>query len=309
MLTAARCSRLVLMARLFDIDATPDSGSDEANGPQTSPATPRREPRDKESFSIAEEKRRTFWLAYCLDCFLYSRNGYPPAIQEEMIYTQLPAPEANFQNNQPIRTPFLADVLTATTTDGYSTPTPLSSFAECVVLATLYAQCSSYRRSRTAERPGSSRGDFWPRLKHLTTVTNTRIKVLEANPANNDSDPTLLFAHMLARGAIIKLGQAATSEPARTPAEQQQQQQHKSSAVAAAAEIVWLTRQIPPFSCFRVHPFLPDPLACAIGFFNAERATSTASLPDAEDVAHLLRVLKDLQGMRSLAQEQPCKVF
>lgn len=85
MLTAARCSRLVLMARLFDIDAAPDSSSDEANGPQMSPATPIQGPHDKESFSIVEEKRRTFWLAYCLDCFLYSRNGYPPAIQEEMV--------------------------------------------------------------------------------------------------------------------------------------------------------------------------------------------------------------------------------
>lgn len=85
MLTAARCSRLVLMARLFDIDAAPDSGLDEASGPKTSPATSHQERHGKESFSIVEEKRRTFWLAYCLDCFLYSRNGYPPAIQEEMV--------------------------------------------------------------------------------------------------------------------------------------------------------------------------------------------------------------------------------
>jgi Fungal specific transcription factor domain len=82
MLTAARCSRLVLMARLFEIDAP---GSDEANGPQISPATPQQESHDDDSFCVVEERRRTFWLAYCLDCFLYSRNEYPPMMQEEMV--------------------------------------------------------------------------------------------------------------------------------------------------------------------------------------------------------------------------------
>ena len=68
-LTAARCSRLVLMARLFEIDAP---GSDE-------------ESHDEDSFYVVEERRRTFWLAYCLDSFLYSRNEYPPTMQAEMV--------------------------------------------------------------------------------------------------------------------------------------------------------------------------------------------------------------------------------
>jgi hypothetical protein len=223
------------------------------------------------------------------------------------ICTRLPAPEANFQNNQSVCTPFLAEVLAAKATERPSTS--LSSLSECVVLATLYAQCSSHRRSRVTEQPGTSRGDFWPRLKHLAAAAKTRIQVLAAHPTHVDSDPMLLFAHMVARGAVIKLGQAATSALAWGPAEQQQQQQHKRRASAAAAEMVWLTRQIPHFSYFRVHPFLPDPLACAIGFFNAERGASTATLPDADDVAHLVRVLKDLQGMNSLARADSCKAF
>jgi hypothetical protein len=84
MLTAARCSRLVLMARLFEIDAP---GSDEANAPQVSLATPpsQHELHDDDNFCLVEERRRTFWLAYCLDCFLYSRNEYPPMMQEDMV--------------------------------------------------------------------------------------------------------------------------------------------------------------------------------------------------------------------------------
>ncbi|KFY01609.1 hypothetical protein V490_00835 [Pseudogymnoascus sp. VKM F-3557] len=284
-LTAARCSRLVLMARLFEIDAP---GSDE-------------ESHDEDNFYVVEERRRTFWLAYCLDCFLYSRGEYPPTMQEEMICTRLPAPEANFQNNQSVCTPFLAEAVAAKATEGPSTS--LSSFSECVVLATLYAQCSSHRRSRVTKQPGTSRGDFWPRLKHLAAAANTRIQVLAAHPTHVDSDPMLLFAHMLARGAVIKLCQAAASAPAWGPAEQQQQQEYKRRASTAAAEMVWLTRQIPHFSCFKVHPFLPDPLACAIGFFNDERGAFTTTPPDANDVAHLMQVLKELQDMNSLARE------
>ena len=82
MLTAARCSRLVLMARLFEIDA-PDS--DETNGPQVLPPTSQQELPNDDSFCVVEEKRRTFWLAYCLDCFLYARNEYPPMMQEDMV--------------------------------------------------------------------------------------------------------------------------------------------------------------------------------------------------------------------------------
>lgn len=322
MLTAARCSRLVLMARLFEIDAP---GLDAANAAHISPPTPQQEPHEDDSFCVSEEKRRTFWLAYCLDCFLCSRHEYPPMMQEDMvsvqkeflerfplitlmqICTRLPAPEANFQNNQSVCTPFLAEVFASKATERPSTS--LSSLAECVVLATLYAQCSSHRSTRATDLPGISRGDFWPRLQHLASAAKTRIQVLAAHPTHVDSDPMLLFAHLVARGAVVKLGQAATYALAWGQAEQQQQQQHKRRASAAAAEIVWLTRQIPQFSYFRVHPFLPDPLACAIGFFNAQRGASTPTLPDDDDVAYLVRVLKDLQGINSLARVDSCKVF
>ncbi|KAF2675691.1 hypothetical protein K458DRAFT_397701 [Lentithecium fluviatile CBS 122367] len=203
------------MARLFEIDA---SGS-EANSPQVSPTTLQQESYNDDRFCVVKERRRTFWLAYCLDCFLYSRNEYPPMMQEEMICTRLPAPEANFQNNQSVCFPFLADVLAAKATERPSTS--LSSFSECVVLATLYVQCSSHRSSQMTEQPGSSRGHFWPRLKHLAATAKTRMQVLAADPTHVDSDQMLLFAHMVARGAVIKLGQAASSALAWGPAEQQ----------------------------------------------------------------------------------------
>ena len=73
MLTAGRAFRLVQIARLYDIDAL--SG--------VSPNTVKAE--SDETFAEAEEKRRTFWLTFCFDRFLCSRNEWPLTLQEEMV--------------------------------------------------------------------------------------------------------------------------------------------------------------------------------------------------------------------------------
>lgn len=82
MLTAGRCFRLVLMARLFDIDAP---GPDDLDFQQVSPISMVNEDAIGEGFSVTEEQRRTFWLAFCLDRFLCSRNEYPLTLPEEMV--------------------------------------------------------------------------------------------------------------------------------------------------------------------------------------------------------------------------------
>ena len=83
------------------------------------------------------------------------------------------------------------------------------------------------------EQPGTPTGDFRTRLEHLAAAAETRVQGLAAHPTHVDTDPMLLFAHILAQGTVIKLGQAATSSPALGPAEHQQQQQYKRRASAA----------------------------------------------------------------------------
>jgi hypothetical protein len=72
MLTAGRAFRLVQIARLYDLDSPDDD----------SPATVESE--TDEAFAEAEERRRTFWLAFSFDHFLCSRNEWPLTLQEEM---------------------------------------------------------------------------------------------------------------------------------------------------------------------------------------------------------------------------------
>ena len=82
MLTAGRCLRLVLMARLSDIDSP---GPDGVDDPQASPVLTNRENVCGDTFSIVEEQRRVFWLSFCLDRSLCLRNEYPLTLQEDMV--------------------------------------------------------------------------------------------------------------------------------------------------------------------------------------------------------------------------------
>lgn len=75
MLTAGRAFRLVQMARLYDIDLPDDlQGSPIAEDSEA----------DDDNFAEAEEKRRTFWLAFSFDRLLCLRNEWPLTLQEEM---------------------------------------------------------------------------------------------------------------------------------------------------------------------------------------------------------------------------------
>ncbi|KAK4145163.1 uncharacterized protein C8A04DRAFT_10880 [Dichotomopilus funicola] len=358
LLTAARAFRLVLMARLDSIDQP--NPEDMASGPliqhhqhQQQQASPVESLASCEApdlaglggdggFSAVEERRRTFWLGFQLDRLLCSRNDYPLTIYEEMINTRLPAPEANFQGNHYTRTIFLSEAIRCS---GGKPPTTLSPFAECVVLTSLHGRCAAARsrdnthtsspRTPTRNNSGSSGSggttDFWTQQAGLASAIETRMQALttsSASPARggsgsgSDGDALLLFANMLAHGAVIKLAAAAavTSQhqqgggPSPSSASGTwgqmttttvDQQQHQRAAATAAAEIVRLARLMPSSACFKAHPFLPDPLASAAGYLITAGATGTGTGNNntASGVPHLMRVLRDMQGMNSLARD------
>ncbi|KAL9619496.1 MAG: hypothetical protein Q9160_005859 [Pyrenula sp. 1 TL-2023] len=273
MLTAGRCFRLVLMARLSDIDAIGPNG---VNLQQASPVSSTKEEVFGESFSIVEEQRR--------------------------ICVRLPAPEANFQNNQPVRISFLPEAMSAS-----HKGTSLSGFAECVVLATLYGHCMALRRSHAATESyggsASESSDFWTRQKRLALAVEKRVQVLGTRSSGHvDSDPMLLFVHMLANSAVIKLSLTAqrASSTWRTVEQQNTVVAYEHRASSAAAEMVRLAKQVPSFSAFKAHPFLPDPLACTVGFLTARNANFAPN--DDVCVQQLLRLLRDMQDMNSLAR-------
>lgn len=305
MLTAGRAFRLVQMARLYDADAHDDA--------QASPGGTNHEP--DEGFINSEERRRTFWLAFSFDRFLCLRSEWPLTLQEEMvstvdithlslhvrwianhhvkIRTRLPAPEANFQNGQPIYVSFLPAAT------AQNEPSTLSPFAECTVLAALYGRCMAHRRASVKESGTKPPYDFWTHQEWLASAVEKRIQML-APCAAVDNEPMLLFAHMLAQSAVLFLSNTVQRASWHTLEPQVVAAAYERRAAVAALEIVRLARAVPSLSCFKVHPFLPDALTSAAVFLSA-RCNSVVGASGG--VEQIRRVLRDVQVINSLARE------
>jgi Fungal specific transcription factor domain len=71
-LSAGRCFRLLQLQRMYEID-----GPEHLSSKSPSP--------DVEAWSYTEEKRRTFWMAYCLDRFISIRNETPLTLNENVV--------------------------------------------------------------------------------------------------------------------------------------------------------------------------------------------------------------------------------
>lgn len=215
-----------------------------------------------------------------------------PIADPPKIRTRLPAPEANFQNDQPVRVSFLPAAT------AQNEPSTLSPFAECIVLAALYGRCMAHRRACVKES-GSKSYDFWTHQEWLASAVEKRIQML-APCVTVDNDPMLLFSHILAQSAVVFLSNTVQRTPWHTLEHQLVTTAYERRASVAALEVVRLMKAVPSLSCFKVHPFLPDALTCAAAFLSARCTTVVGARGSVEQI---LRVLRDVQVINSLARE------
>lgn len=73
-LTAGRAFRLIQLAKLYEIDRNDNISLNMAH---------------PEAWAEAEEKRRTYWLAYCLDRFLNISDEWPLSLHEEAVSSKI----------------------------------------------------------------------------------------------------------------------------------------------------------------------------------------------------------------------------
>lgn len=84
--TVGQAMRMVQLGRLHDIDTDENTSSElQFLAPDSTPEPSRSLLPDNEGFAEIEEKRRTFWLAYCLDRFCLMRNGWHSSLQEDLV--------------------------------------------------------------------------------------------------------------------------------------------------------------------------------------------------------------------------------
>ncbi|KAL4899477.1 hypothetical protein BDW74DRAFT_110430 [Aspergillus multicolor] len=319
MVTAGRCFRLIQISRLHDTDAYGNNGVD---------------------FLADEEKRRTFWVAYCFDRFLSSRHEWPLTLQEEATWIRLPVAESTFQMAQAPDQPmdFLHEAIA---TSGQKNLPP---FAEYVVLATLHGRTMNLRRSALLLSTSTEASMFCERQKALSSIIEKRSTLWSYAPPNSTplgmADPLVAFTHLLGKMMMIYIGEVG--EAARehfigipnlstdaTGVEAVQMSMaiggqgllvngdgysipaaggagigDTQRSAQAATDFLALARSMCPVNCFRAHPFLPNAVSrTAVYLATHKNGTEAGSVQHAREVEQLRQMLKELKTVNNLARE------
>ena len=223
-----------------------------------------------------EERRRTFWMAYCQDRYASIGTGWPMTIDERDILTNLPASEEAFLTGKAETTPSLADVLAGEGTSA------LSSYASVCLLSTLFG-----RNLTHLHRPGDDdndhdlNGEFWKRHRGIDNILlNTSLSL----PAHlrlpyGLNDPNIIFANMNIHTSTICLHQAAIfkADKHRLPA--QISAESKRRCIVAADQITNIMKMCSHLDLSVLNPFIAFCLYVAarvfVQYLKSKREDST----------------------------------
>ena len=226
-MSIGRASRLALMMGLHRQDRI---GLDVK---QTLPP-----PRD---WTDREERRRTFWMAYCQDRYASIGTGWPMTFDEADILTNLPASEDAFMKSQPEATIQLADVLNGEGTD------TISSFSGVILLSTLYGRNLTHlHRPNDNDADHDLNGEFWKRHRNLDNIL---LNISLAMPSairlpNAISDPNAVFCNMNVHTATICLHQAAIFKADKNQLPAQISAESKRRCIVAADQVTNIMKMI-----------------------------------------------------------------
>lgn len=296
----SRALRLVQRCRLGDLDA---SDCLIQVGSHTTTAT-------EEDFAVMEEKRRTFWLAFCFDRLLNTRDDLNWALPEEMIRMRVPASEASFQHSQDTNMPLLSEVM------GEGNDDSLSPFATCVALMALYGCCATHRRLVSiAGGSGNESTKFWMRHNWLMSAIEKQRRLLQApesTPNIFGDDPMLAFTHFFVPTLILHLVETADLWQWHSAEQEELRSVYKQQAYIAAKDRTRVAESLLCFSGFKVHPFLPTVLVRFFDFSGKRRIEM--SDPDAtsesrRNIRAMTKVLSLLRDIHRSAKEIPDDVL
>ncbi|KAL9120152.1 MAG: hypothetical protein Q9187_003294 [Circinaria calcarea] len=201
-----------------------------------------------------EERRRTFWVAFCGDRYSSIGTGWPMAIDERDIMTNLPATDDAFEQSKPQLTLSLSEAMTS---EGAAS---LSSHAGVVLMACLFGRNLTHlHRPDPNDRPeDTSNGEFWKRHRAMDTIlTNTSLFLPEQLrlPAGV-RDASIVFLNMNIHTSTICLHQAAILKAERHSSDPNLVRQSTDRCFLAAGEIVGIMRLTSHVNIGNMHPFI-----------------------------------------------------
>lgn len=160
-----------------------------------------------------EERRRIFWLAYCLDRYAGMGTGWPLMVDEDDILTNLPSSEEAFEDLTPTESLSLADALEPKNIE------LLSSLGAIVLTAFLAGRNLNHLKQRVKiGRPRNKEDDFWRGHQELDLMLSEILLNLPDRlrlPFGIDS-PNVVFVNMNLQALTICLHQTAVIKASRS---------------------------------------------------------------------------------------------
>ncbi|KAJ5570163.1 uncharacterized protein N7459_009593 [Penicillium hispanicum] len=200
-----------------------------------------------------EERRRVFWMAFCTDRYASIGTGWPVAIDENDVMTNLPASEESFMKSKPQRTLRLSDIIAG---EGVST---LAPFACVVVLANLFGRNLIHiHRPQPQDNDHDLNGEFWKRhrshdniLLHIALSLPDHLRL----PSGMD-DVNVIFANMSIHTSTICLHQAAIFKAEKNRMPSQIIIESKRRCLVAANQISSIMKMVSHMDLSILNPFM-----------------------------------------------------
>ena len=272
-------------------------------------------PRD---WTEQEQRRRTWWMAYCMDRYASVGTGWPMTVDEKdvsctggsqsdvllyadadesvQIMTNLPANEDSYDKSIPQETSSLDKVMTS---DGASS---LSPFAGVVLMAHFFGRNLIHlQRPEPDDREHDLQGGFWKRHRSMdNTLLNTSLNLpLHLRLPAGVRNANTVFLNMNIHTSTICLHQAAIFKAEKYKLPSSLVEQSNSRCLLAASEIASIMRLISHLDLSGMNPFMAFCLYIAARVFVHFLKTS----PGDQEVLSSLRFLLD--AMKSMKRAQP----
>ena len=195
-------------------------------------------PRD---WTEKEERRRTFWMAFCQDRYASIGTGWPMTVDEKDILTNLPASDDAFDLSRPEETPPLHESMSP------SGAGKLSAFGGIVLLACLFGRNLVHlHRPDVDDRDHDLNGEFWKRHRNMDNILLNTSLCLPSHlklPSGLAS-PNIVFTNMCIHTSTICLHQAAIFKADKNRLPASVSAESKVRCITAANEIASIMRMI-----------------------------------------------------------------
>ncbi|EPS33564.1 hypothetical protein PDE_08526 [Penicillium oxalicum 114-2] len=211
-----------------------------------------------------EERRRTFWMAFCVDRYSSVGTGWPMVIDENDIMTNLPASDEAFNKSLPQKTPRLDDIIAG---EGVSTMAPFACV--CVLASLMGRNLVHIHRTQPQDNDHDLNGEFWKRhrsidniLLHISLSLPEHLRI-----PNGIDDVNVIFANMSIHTSTICLHQAAIFKAEKNKMANQIITESKRRCLVAANQVSSIMKMVCHMNMVLLNPLMSFSLYIAARVF------------------------------------------